>query len=341
MADSRFYNRQGPFTLEQLAKIGQCEIVTGNAALEISDVAPLDEAIDGTIGVFHNPKYSDSLQSTKATACIIGPENLDKAPEGIAKLVSATPYRSYAMIASAFYQAENQNSKIHPTAVIDESATVGENCRIDAYAVIGPGVTLGDNVVIGSHTVIEENCQIGDHTVIDQHVSIQFAIIGNHVHIKPGARIGQSGFGFHMDEKGHVPVPQLGRVVIHDHVEIGSNSTVDRGSGKDTVVGVGTRIDNLVQVAHNVSFGKGCVMVAQSGVSGSTQFGDFVACGGQVGIIDHLKIGTGARLAAQSGIMSNVEPGAVLCGSPAVPIKTFYRQVSTLQKITKERQIKE
>lgn len=341
MADLQFYDKQGPFTLAQLAELGQCEISSGDAESVITDVAPLDEALEGTVGVYHNAKYLDSLQNTKASACIISPDNLSKAPENLAKLVSKTPYRSYALIANAFYQPQIKESAIHPSAVIHETAKLGKNCQVDPQAVIGANVTLGDNVHVCTAAIIEDNCQIGDNSVIGQHVSIQFSVLGKNVHIKPGARIGQSGFGFFMDEKGHVPVPQLGRVIIEDYVEIGSNTTVDRGSGKDTVIGIGTRIDNLVQVAHNVKFGKGCVMVGQSGVSGSTQFGDFVACAGQVGIIDHLKIGTGARIAAQSGIMSDVEPGAVLCGSPAVPIKSFYRQVATLHKMSKKRQTKE
>jgi len=336
MIDQRFYDRKGPFSIAELARVGGCTLSRGEEGTVISDVSPLDTAEPTTISVLHNAKYVDALQGSLASAVIMSAEYVDKAPLDKAILVSESPYRSYALIASHFYPDQKSDGYIHPAASIDETASLGRGCQIGAFAVIGKRVVIGEGVSVGAHTVIGDDSEIGDGCSIDPHVTITHTIMGKNVTVKAGARLGQKGFGFFMDEKGHVSVPQLGRLIIHDHAEIGANSTVDRGSGKDTIIGQGTRIDNLVQVAHNVEFGKGCVMVAQSGVSGSTKFGDYVAAGGQVGIIDHLKIGTGARLAAQSGIMSDVEPGAVLCGSPAVPIKTFYRQVAVLQRVTRD-----
>lgn len=336
MTDQRFYNSKGPFSIAELAQISDCTVAFGDESALVQDVAPLDHAEPGCISVFHNAKYADALASTQADAIILSEEHLAKAPKGKILLVSESPNRSFAKVASHFFPHEKKVSSVHETAVIADTAEVGEGVCIGPYAVIGKDVVVGNHVSIGAHTVIGKGCTIGEGTEIDPHVTVSHTIIGRNVRIKAGARLGQKGFGFIMDDKGAIDVPQLGRLIVEDGAEVGSNATVDRGSGRDTVIGQGTRIDNLVQVAHNVHFGKGCVMVAQSGVSGSTQFGDYVIAAGQVGIVDHLKIGTGARLAAQSGVMSDVEPGAVLCGAPAVPIKTFYRQVAVLQRITKD-----
>ncbi|MBL8676981.1 MAG: UDP-3-O-(3-hydroxymyristoyl)glucosamine N-acyltransferase, partial [Alphaproteobacteria bacterium] len=287
MADPRFFKKKGPFTLEQLAEIGQCEIYRGDSTLLVHDVAPLNEADTTCIGVLYNTKYQALLQDTKALACILGEEVVDRAPKNIALLVTKYPHRSFAMIAAAFYPQEKKAGRIDPTAIIDPSAKLGKDVDIGPLAIIAANAELSDGVVVGAYTIIEEGVSIGEKTTIGSHVSISHAIIGKCVNIKPGARIGQSGFGFFMDSGdmgGHVPVPQLGRVLIHDYVEIGANTTIDRGSGADTIIGLGTRIDNLVMVAHNVHFGKGCVMVAQTGIAGSTKLGDYVAAGGQVGI---------------------------------------------------------
>ncbi|MEB3702226.1 UDP-3-O-(3-hydroxymyristoyl)glucosamine N-acyltransferase [Candidatus Bealeia paramacronuclearis] len=341
MADSKFFSNKGPFTLEDLARIGECEIHRGDVTLSITDVAPMDAASSGTISVLNNPKYVSVLKTTNASACIVAEEYVEEAPPSMPLLVSEAPYRSYALIANAFYPNTAIQAEIHPSAVIHPSVKIGSNCNIAPLAVLEEGVELGNGITIGTHTFIGRGVSIGDGSIIASHVSIEYALIGRGVHIKTGARIGQQGYGFFMDDTGHkgghVPVPQLGRVIIQDHVEIGANTTVDRGSGHDTVIGYGTRIDNLVQIAHNVQTGKGCVIVAQTGISGSTKLGDFVAMGGQVGMINHLKIGSGARIAAQSGVMRDIEPGEVVGGTPAMPIKSFYRQLATLQRLTKEK----
>ncbi len=339
MTDLRFYKKKGPFTLAELAGYGQCEVGRGDPALLITDVAPLDGAEPTCVSHFNNSKYADTLVNTKASACILAKQMIEKAPNHIALLIAKFPYRSYALIANAFYPKEKKEGEIASTAVIHPTAKLGKGVVIGPMAVIGAHVELGDYVEVGPLSVIGEAVVVEENTVIGPHVSLSHALVGKHVHIKPGARIGQSGFGFFMDSGdmgGHVPVPQLGRVIIHDYVEIGANTTVDRGSGADTVIGLGTRIDNLVQVAHNVHFGKGCVMVAQSGIAGSTKFGDYVAAGGQAGFADHLKIGTGARIGAQGGIMRDVGPGEVLAGSPAMPLKAHYRQVAVLKRLAEE-----
>lgn len=339
MTDTRFYKKKGPFTLAELAAFGQCEVGRGDPTLLIQDVAPLDEATSSCISHFSNAKYADTLADTKASACIMAEQMVERAPSHLALLITKYPHRSFALIANAFYPKEKREAEVAPTAIIHPTAKLGKGVVIGPMAVIGAHVELGDYVEVGPLAVIGEAVVIEENTVIGSHVSLSHALVGKHVHIKPGARIGQSGFGFFMDSGdmgGHVPVPQLGRVIIGDYVEIGANTTVDRGSAADTVIGLGTRIDNLVQVGHNVHFGKGCVMVAQSGIAGSTKFGDYVAAGGQAGFADNLKIGSGARIGAQCGIMRNVEPREVLAGSPAMPLKEHYRQVAVLKRLAEE-----
>ncbi|HUX78977.1 MAG TPA: UDP-3-O-(3-hydroxymyristoyl)glucosamine N-acyltransferase [Alphaproteobacteria bacterium] len=339
MADIRFYKKKGPFTLAELAAYGQCEVGRGDPTLLINDVAPLDRAEMSCISHFGNAKYSDTLITTKASACVLAEHMAEKAPSHLALLVAKYPHRSYALIANAFYPKEKREGEIAQTAIVHPTAKLGKGVVIGPMAVIEAHVELGDYVEVGPLSVIGEAVVVEENTIIGAHVTLSHALVGKHVHIKPGARIGQSGFGFFMDSGdmgGHVPVPQLGRVIIGDYVEIGANTTVDRGSAADTVIGLGTRIDNLVQVAHNVQFGKGCVMVAQSGIAGSTKFGDYVAAGGQAGFADHLNIGSGARIGAQCGVMSDVEPREVLAGSPAMPLKAHYRQVAVLKRLAEE-----
>lgn len=323
----------------ELAQYGECEVGRGDPQLSVEDVAPLDLADVSHIALCRSAKYIKALEQTRACACVLPPELVERAPAHMALLVAKYPHRTFALIANAFYPEQTTKGDIAPTAVVHPTVIIGENVEIGPMAVIGPRVELGRSVKIGSHTVIEEGVVVGEHTTIGSHVSLSHALVGKHVHIKPGARIGQSGFGFFLDPGdmgGHVPVLQLGRVIIHDYVEIGANTTVDRGSGEDTIIGLGTRIDNLVQVAHNVHFGKGCVMVAQTGIAGSTKFGDYVIAGGQVGFADNLKIGTGARLGAQCGIMRDVLAGEILAGSPAMPLKTHYRQVAVLKRLAEQ-----
>ena len=197
---------------------------------------------------------------------------------------------------------------------------------------IGEKAEIGPGCVIGSNSVIGADCVLGAETRIGDNVSIVYSLIGERVLIHPGVRIGQDGFGFAMGEE-HLKVPQLGLVVIGDDVEIGANTTIDRGAGPDTVIGTGSKIDNLVQIAHNVHLGRGCVIVAQAGISGSTRLDDFVVIGGQGGIAGHLHLGKGAQVAGNSGVMRDVGPGETVGGSPAVPVRDWHRQTVALSRL--------
>lgn len=337
MPDARFFKTAGPFTLKQLAEIGGCELAEGvEADTLISNVNSLHDAAAGDISFLLSKKYIADLEQTKAGACIVHPDFAASAPKETAVLLSKEPYRSYGLVAAAFYPAETAaETVIHPKAVVAASAVVGDGSRIDAGAVVGENVILGKNCHVCPNAVIGDNVVFGDDCIVGANASVFYTLAGNQVYIYPGARIGQDGFGFFMSPKGHTKIPQLGRVIIGNDVEIGANTCIDRGALGDTVIGDGTRMDNLIQFGHNVQTGKCCVIVSQVGVAGSTKLGDFVVLAGQAGVAGHLEIGSGAQVAAQSGVMRDVAPMESLMGTPAIPIKEFMRHFATLKKITK------
>jgi UDP-3-O-[3-hydroxymyristoyl] glucosamine N-acyltransferase len=338
MADSRFFTVAGPFSVAELARRSGAAIGgAGKAELLLRDVAPLDAAGPEQVTWLDNRKYLPDFRSTGAGAVFVQPALAAQAPAGATLLLTEQPYRGYAIAAQAFYPEPPPVPGIAPSAVIDPSARLGEGTAVEAHAVIGPRVEIGKRCLIGANSVIGAGSVLGDDVRIGVNVSVSHAVIGARVRLYPGVRIGQDGFGFALDPKGYVKVPQLGRAIIGDDVEIGANTTVDRGAGPDTVIGAGTMIDNLVQIGHNVQIGRGCVLVSQVGISGSTRLGDYVMIGGQGGLIGHLTIGNGARIGAQAGIMRDVAPGETVMGSPAQPIKEFFRQIAALQRLARKK----
>jgi len=332
MADPRFHQKSEAMTLMHLAEISG-GVVQGNGDLMIEDVAALKEANASEISFLDNIKYKDDFKNTKAGACIISEKMAEFAPQDCQLIISKNPYKSYALIAQAFYGQLITVGTISDNAHIDPSATINAGVNIEAGAVIHAGATIGKNCVIGANAVIGENVELGDNTIIRAGATVSHAVIGQACHIYPGARIGQDGFGFAIDPAGHVKVPQLGRVIIGDHVEIGANSCIDRGAGPDTLIGDGTWIDNLVQIAHNVKIGRGCVIIAQVGIAGSTTLEDYAVVAAQTGIAGHLTIGMGAKIGAKSGVMRDVPAGVEMLGVPAVPAKQFFRQAMALNKL--------
>lgn len=337
MADQRFFDRAGPFALSQICSAARVDAPSTDQSRAFSDVNRLEDATPDQVSFFDNIKYRDALRQTQAGACFVHPDYAADVPTDTVAIITPQPYKAYALVAQLFYPAAKPAANIHPSAHIAETATLGANCTIDAGAVIGEGTQIGDNCWIGAHAVIGRGVVLGDHCTIGANATISHALIGHHVRVYPGARIGQDGFGFAIDPAGHIKVPQLGRVIIEDGVEIGANTTIDRGAVGDTHIGAGCWIDNLVQIGHNVRMGRGCVLVAQVGVAGSTVLGDFVVLAGQAGIAGHLKIGSGSRIAAQSGIMRDVPPKTDMMGSPALPIKQYMRQVAMLGRLTDKR----
>ena len=335
MADPRFFDRSGPFTLAELAEISGAPLSEGSdPGRVIHDVAPLERAEPDQLSFLDNPKYKPAFQTSRAGACAVKPELADSAPDGMALLLSDNPYKTYGLIARALYPKPTPRPGIADSAIVDPGALVSSEAEIAAGVVIEAGAEIGARCTIRPNAVIGCGVVIGDDTEVGANATLSHCLVGSRVRIYPGVRIGQDGFGFAIDPAGHVVVPQLGRVIIEDDVEIGANATIDRGAGPDTVIGRGCMIDNLVQIGHNVEIGAGSVLVAQVGVSGSTKLGRFVVVAGQAGLAGHLTIGDGARVGGQSGVMRDVPPGEDVFGSPAMPSRQYWRWYSRLMKLT-------
>ena len=339
MPDSRFFSVSGPFAVADLAEIGGADLSdNADSELVICDVAPIDTAGPKELSFIDNPRYADKFRYSKAAVCIVSPERVAIAPLAMSLLVSNSPYLAYARIASAFYPTidakplqEEESALVHPTAEI------GKGTSIAAGAVVKRSAKIGDNVIIDSNAVIGPGVIVGDECHIGAMASVFYCIMGSGVRLYSGVRIGEAGFGFAHDGTKFLTVPQLGRVIIEDHVEIGANTTIDRGSGPDTVIGAGCRIDNLVQIGHNVRLGRNCIVVAQTGIAGSATLENGVTLGGQIGVAGHITIGEGTQIGAQSGVIKDIEPGSRLLGSPAVPARQFMRQTAILARMAREK----
>jgi UDP-3-O-[3-hydroxymyristoyl] glucosamine N-acyltransferase len=335
LGDARFFDRAGPFRLADLAEAAGARLDPRGRPEDavFSGVAPLQTASADQVAVLHNPRYTAAAGSTRAGAVIVSEAQAHRVAPASAVLVAANPHLAWAKIAALFHPTPLPVAGIHPSAVVDPDARVHPTAEIGPLAVIGPHAEIaafcqiGPAAVIGAGVVMGQGCRVGAHA------SISHALLGARVYVYPGARVGQEGFGFAITNTGFVTVPQLGRVILQDDVEIGANSCVDRGASHDTVVGRGTRIDNLVQIAHNVSLGNACVIAAQAGLSGSCIIGDQVQIGGQAGFSGHNTVGARARIGGKSGVMSDIPADADVVGSPALPVREFFRNMAVLRQM--------
>lgn len=338
MIDLKFYNKKPDISLSNLAKsltsvvCGKTDISFDNIMLR--SISSIDSANPGDLVFISNEKYLNQLSDCKATACI-AKEDFSNINPNIYYLTSPNPYYSYAMAIDLFYGPyEYQLSD----KLIDDSAKIGKNVKIGRNSVISYGAEIGDNSVIGHGCFIGHGVRIGKNARIDHNVTIEYSIIGDDVVILSGARIGNDGFGFASLSGKHRKIFHIGRVIVGNDVEIGANSTIDRGSLKDTLIKDGVRIDNLVQIAHNVEIGTGSVIVAQVGIAGSSKLGNYCVLGGQVGVAGHLSIADRVQIAGQGGVIQNIEEsGSVLGGTPTLPIKDWHRQSVILKKIIKKK----
>ena len=315
-------------TIGEIAELVGASFEAGGADRRIEGLAPIETAGPRDLAYFDNPRYLPALQTTRAGAVLLRSTSREKAPAGVATLVVDQPYRAFARIAAhlvpdSLRAAPLFGKGVSSLARVDAAARLEPGVDIEPGAVIAAGVEIGSGTLVGANAIVGAGVRIGRDCVISAGVSLSHALIGDRVILHPGVRIGQDGFGFAPGARGHEKVPQLGRVIVQDDVEIGANSTVDRGATRDTIVGEGAKIDNLVQLGHNVVVGRHCVIVAQSGIAGSSELEDFVMVGGQTGIAGHLTIGAGARIAAQSGVMRDVAPGARVGGTPAQDLRAF------------------
>jgi UDP-3-O-[3-hydroxymyristoyl] glucosamine N-acyltransferase len=329
--DPRFFSSTGPHPLTLVAATAGAPGTYPDRLIKA--VAPLQTAGPDDVSFLDNRRYAAMLADTKAAAVILHPDFAGAVPAGTVPVITPEPYVGWARVAALFHPLPAPVPGIHPTAIIDPASVIGAGTEIGPGCVIGAGAEIGPGCIIGPLTVIGAGVVIGPACRIGAQVTISHAILGAQVVVYPGARIGQDGFGFAITKTGFVPVPQLGRVLIGNGVEIGANSTIDRGSAHDTVIGDGVHIDNLVQLGHNVNIGRGSVIVAQAGVSGSTIVEEQVMLAAQSGLAGHLHIGKGARIGAQAGVMTDIPAGQDVMGSPAKPAKAFFREVVTLRKL--------
>ena len=334
VGDPRFFRRSGPHTLAALAAAcGAPAPTSGHAERSVTGVAPLQTAGPGEVSFLDNRRYLTALTTTRAAAVILRPEFAAQVPTGCLALPTADPYAGWARVAALFHPEPPGRPGIHPAAVVDPAARIDPSAEIGPLAVIAAAAEIGPRCRIGAGAVVGEGVVLGADCRIGALASLSHALLGARVYVYPGARIGQEGFGFATTDAGFLTVPQLGRVILEDDVEVGANSTIDRGSAQDTVIGAGCRLDNLVQIGHNVRLGRCCVIVAQVGISGSTVLEDFVMVGGQAGFTGHLHVGRRARIAAQTGVMHDVAEAAEMGGSPAVPLREFVRQATALRRL--------
>ena len=337
MVDKRFYNVKENVTLAQVAEVTSAVLIDAVKSGEtVKDIATITSASSEDICFFYDRKSKEKAASIRAKACVTTEELRQYIPEDTTVLITDNPKLAFIKLNEYMYSEKKPDSGIDASAKIAADAKIGKNCFIGANAVIASAVEIGDNCIIEPNAVIAHGCKIGANCRIGNNASLAYCVIGDNCYIYTGARIGQDGFGFQLIDGRHHRIPQLGRVIIGNDVEIGANACIDRGALDDTVIGDGTKIDNLVQIAHNDKLGRGCVIVSQVGIAGSCTLGDYVVLGGQVGLADHLHIGSGAQVAAQSGAMRDIEAGAVVMGSPCVPFKDYMRQVSFLQKNSKK-----
>ena len=342
MADPRFFENLGPFTLAQICEKAGILVPAGSdgqrAFFDLADLAGSD---DRHLTFFSgNIAMRDAFAGSRAGACLVGDKGRrPDAPQGMIVLEAQSVAHAFAAIARMFYPEHSQPvwpaaaPAISPVARVGRNVTLAPNVNIGAGAEIGDGTRVGPGASIGPGVAIGRNCEIGAN------VSISHAYIGDRAIILPGARIGQPGFGFASSGADYLKIPQLGRVIVQDDVEIGANTTIDRGALSDTVIGEGSKLDNLIMIAHNCRIGRHCVIAGQTGLAGSVVLEDGVVLAGQVGLGDHSRVGAGARMGARSGTGSAVylEGGIDYGGAPAKPVREWAREMHTLTRLSRPR----
>src|ERR1700732_3215401 len=335
MAQPTFFEQPPPSTLADVAALTKAQLVDpSRAGQQVRGRASLDEAGPMHLTFFDNLKYADQLAATKAGACLVSKRFEQSVPPDVAVLRVDHPFREFVKVARVLHSDALRpnswfgNSGIAASAVIDPTAHLEDGVIVDPLAVIGPNVEIGAGTVIGAGAVIAANVRSGRDCNVGARCSIQFALIGNNVLIHPGCSIGQDGYGFvFFGPDGHLKVPQTGRVLIQNDVEIGAGTTIDRGSLRDTVIGEGTKIDNQVQIGHNVTIGRHCLLAAQIGLAGSLAMGDHVALGAKVGINNHPHIGDGAQVTAMSAVKDDIPANGRWGGTFAKTTRQWLREM--------------
>ena len=343
MTDPVFFAPQRALTASAIADLTGAKLTNpAYENVEIQSIASASEGRPGALVFVDGRKNAGLLVGLKAAAVLCSADIAASVPAGIAALTTARPQLAFSQVARLLYPDAFKPGPLTGEAGVSSRASVADSARLEAGVTVEPGAVIGVNAWIGAGTVIAPNaviganCRIGRNSYVGPGASVLNALAGDNVIVHAGVRIGQTGFGFVGGPKGPEPTPQIGRVVIQDNVEIGANTTVDRGALGDTIIGEGSKIDNLVQVAHNVRIGRGCVIAGYCGLSGSVTLGDFVMLGGRVGVADHVTIGAGSQIAASSGIMTDVPAGERWGGTPAQPLRKFFREIAAIRRLTME-----
>ena len=344
MADPVFFEPARRLSAGEMATATDAVLADpSHALIEIRCIASAAASRQGALVYVEGKRHAAHLAKTHAAAVLCRREMVEMVKPGVAVLITTQPQQAFVTAAKLLYPqamrppAMSGETGISSRALISDSARIEPGAIIEAGAVIGPGESVGAGTIVAPGAVIGPGCQIGRDGYVGAGASVQYALIGNRVILYGGVRIGQDGFGYIPGPQGPEKIPQIGRVIIQDDVEIGANSAVDRGALGDTIIGEGTKIDNLAQIAHNVRIGRCCIIAGQCGISGSATVGDFVILGGGAGLRDHVSVGRGAQIAARSGVMNDVPPGEKWAGAPAQPVRSFFREVAALRALTNAR----
>lgn len=337
-----------PLTLGEIAEVtGAVLRDPRKSETIISTAAPIEAAPKGSLTFIDNPRYARHAETTLASAILCADKHADRVPDTVCLLLHDQPYRAYAKVLSLLYpsaarpQSVTAENAISAQANIAQSAALEDDVVVEAGSVIGEHAAIGNGSKILAGAVIGPNVQIGRNSIVGVNASVLNAFIGDNVIIHPGVRIGQDGFGFAMGPGGHDKVAQVGRVIIQNDVEIGANTTIDRGSNRDTMIGEGTKIDNLVQIGHNVVIGRHCVIVGMAGIAGSATLGDYVVVAGQAGVVGHIHVGDGAQVGGGAGVNFNVKAGDKVIGYPAMDVRSWMKMNMMLKSMIKTKKSSE
>ncbi len=339
MADNRFYQNKGPLTLKAISEAIGVKLKPEYGDILINDVNSLSSACQEDICFLNNKKYTQELENTKAKAAIVPMDFADyNNQHNTIMLPCSNPYYAYSLVLDLLYCSKYQkHNYIHSSALISKSAKIGKNCYI------GPNVVINDECEIGDNSYIEAGCfigmgtKIGNNAKIYANVVITHTIIGDDAVILAGASIGQDGFGFATEKGVHKKIYHIGRVIIGNNVEIGAGTTIDRGSLNDTIIEDLCRIDNLVQIGHNVKIKRGSIVVAQAGIAGSSEIGSYCALGGQVGVSGHIKITDQVQIAGQGGVIQNIDKSGIYGGCPATPIRDWHKSTIIMKNLVNKK----